>query len=157
MLWVLLVGQMLMWTLYGNITTFYPPYVKKHHHSINSTLVGVTLAMFEASVLLSSPLVSVALQRVGRKRFIIIGNSCMIAATVGFGVTYHIENDIAFFVISIALRLIQGFGDAACSTSIFSIIGQEFPNNRDEYLGYVEGAVGVGLMAGPVIGQLIYN
>jgi len=53
--------------------------------------------------------------------------------------------------------LIQGFGDAACSTAIFSIIGQEFPHSRDEYLGYVEGAVGIGLMSGPVIGQLIYN
>jgi MFS family permease len=90
MLWVLLVGQMLMWTLYGNITTFYPSFVDKHHKSINTTLVGVILAMFEASVLLSSPLVSMTLQKVGRKRFIIIGNSCMIFATVGFGLTYHV-------------------------------------------------------------------
>lgn len=106
MLWVLLAGQMLMWTLYGNITTFYPPYVKKHHTSINSTLVGVTLAMFEASVLLSSYLISLALQKVGRKRFIILGNSCMIAATVGFGLTFHIEDDKAFLILSIALRLV---------------------------------------------------
>jgi len=157
MLGVLLIGQMIMWTLYGNITVFYPRFVSDNHKSINSLLVGVTLAMFEASVLLSSPLVSLGLQRVGRKRFIIIGNICMILATVGFGLTYHIKDDTIFLLVSIALRLVQGFGDAACSTSIFSIIGQEFPNNRDEFLGYVEGAVGMGLMAGPIIGQLIFN
>ena len=53
--------------------------------------------------------------------------------------------------------MIQGFGDAAGSTAIFSIIGSEFPDQRDEYFGYFESAVGIGLMSGPVIGQLIFN
>ena len=153
MLIVLLIGQMLMWTLYGNITVFYPPFVKKQFDdSINSLLIGIILAMFELSVLISSPVVSLLLQKVGRKRFIIIGNSCTMAATAGFGLTYHIKDATVFLIVSISLRLVQGFGDAACSTAIFSIIAQEFPEKRDEFLGYVEAAVGVGLMSGPVIG-----
>ncbi len=79
------------------------------------------------------------------------------AATAGFGLTYHIKDATVFLIVSISLRLVQGFGDAACSTAIFSIIAQEFPEKRDEFLGYVEAAVGVGLMSGPVIGQVIFT
>ena len=157
MLWVLLVSEMLMWTLYGNIATFYPPYRTLHHGSINDAMVGVVLAMFEGSILIASPIVSLLLQRVGRKRFIIIGNIAMILSSVGFGLTVYIEDDTTYFITSIILRLIQGFGDAAGSTAIFSIIGSEFPDQRDEYFGYFESAVGIGLMSGPVIGQLIFN
>ena len=152
MLWVILLGQTLMWTLYGNIATFYPPYTKEHHNTITSTMVGVVLAMFEGSILIGSPLVSLTMQKVGRKRFIIIGNSLIVLSTVGFGLTKHIENDLAFFIASVGFRMMQGFGDAACSTSVFSVIGSVFPDDRDLYFGYLESAVGIGLMAGPVLG-----
>jgi hypothetical protein len=33
---------------------------------------------------------------------------------------------MAFFVLSLALRFVQGFGDACSSTSVFSIIGTEY-------------------------------
>lgn len=55
----------------------------------------------------------------------------MIIASVGFGLTVYIDDDITFFVAWILLRMLQGFGDAAGSTAIFSIIGSEFPEKRD--------------------------
>jgi hypothetical protein len=61
MITVLLLSTMIMWTLYGNITTFYPPYVKDNHKTMNSTMVGVVLAMFEVGVLIFSPVVSLLL------------------------------------------------------------------------------------------------
>lgn len=33
----------------------------------------------------------------------------------------------------------------------------EFPEQREEYMGYCESAVGVGLMIGPVLGSLVYG
>jgi MFS family permease len=59
----------------------------------------------EAGILLSSPLISLLLQKVGRKNFIIIGHLIMILASIGFGLLVYIENDIAFFWISIGLRV----------------------------------------------------
>ena len=50
----------------------------------------------------------------------------------------------------------MGFGDAAATTAIFSIIGVEYTEDRDLYFGYFEAAVGCGLMLGPVIGQTLY-
>jgi MFS family permease len=62
-----------------------------------------------------------------------------------------------FFVLSLVLRYIQGFGDAAASIAIFSIIGSEYVDKQELYFGYFESAVGIGMMLGPVIGQVLYN
>lgn len=152
MIWVLMAAMGIMWTLYGNIATFYPPYVEAHHKTISSFMVGVVLAMYEIGILITSPLVSLLMPRVGRKNFILFGNVCMIGACAGFGLLVYIKNDIVFFVASVLLRMIMGLGDSTASTAIFSIIGSEYPDKRDEYFGYFEAAVGLGLMAGPIIG-----
>lgn len=154
---ILLFSEVMMWTLYGNIATFYPPYRTAHHKSISDTMVGVVLAMFEGGVLIFSPIVSLLLPKIGRKNFIIIGNIAMILASAGFGLLVYVEDDNSFFYISVLLRVISGFGDAASSTAIFSIIGSEFPTKRELYFGYFESAVGVGLMLGPVLGQIFYT
>jgi len=146
-----------MWTLYGNIATFYPPYRTAHHKTITDTQVGIVLAMFEGGVLIFSPIVSLLLPKVGRKNFILIGILAMILASAGFGTLVYVENDNWFFWLSIGLRMICGFGDAASSTAIFSIIGSEYPEKRERYFGYFESAVGVGLMLGPVLGQIFYT
>ena len=52
---------MIMWTLYGNIATFYPPYKNHHHPTITDTMVGIVLAMMEVGILVSSPLISMIL------------------------------------------------------------------------------------------------
>ena len=41
---VILMAVALIWTLYGNIATFYPPYRRTHHSSISDTQVGIVLA-----------------------------------------------------------------------------------------------------------------
>lgn len=97
---------MLMWTLYGNIATFYPPYTKEKHPTVTSTMVGVVLAMFEGSILIGSPIISMTMQKVGRKNYIILGNLLIVLSTVGFGLTKHIDNDIAFFIASVSFRML---------------------------------------------------
>ena len=93
-----------MWTLYGNIATFYPPYKNHHHPTVTDTMVGFVLATMEVGILLTSPLISIILQKVGRKNFILIGHIVMILASAGFGLLVYVENDSAFFWISIGLR-----------------------------------------------------
>jgi MFS family permease len=146
-----------MWTLYGNIATFYPPYKKKNHPTISDTMVGLVLSMFEFGILTCSPLVTMTLQKVGRKNYILIGNLFTILPSIGFGLLVYVESDTWFFVLSLVLRYIQGFGDAAASIAIFSIIGSEYVDKQELYFGYFESAVGIGMMLGPVIGQLLYN
>ena len=55
-----------------------------------------------------------------------IGGVATISASIGFGLLVYVKDDMAFFVLSLALRFVQGFGDACSSTSVFSIIGSEY-------------------------------
>lgn len=64
----------------------------------------------------------------------------------------YIKNDMAFYVMSLVLKFMQGFGDSAGTTAFFSIIAIEFSKEQELYFGYFESAVGIGLMLGPVIG-----
>ena len=57
----LLCSEMIIWTLYGNIATFYPPYKNHHHSTVTDTMVGIVLAMMEVGILVSSPLISMIL------------------------------------------------------------------------------------------------
>ncbi len=100
----LLFSVMIMWTLYGNIATFYPPYRTRHHPTVTDTMVGIVLATMEAGILVSSPLITLLLQKAGRKNLILLGHLIMIMASIGFGLLVYIENDSAFFWISIGLR-----------------------------------------------------
>ena len=40
---------------------------------------------------------------------------------------------------------------------VYSVVGIEFPNDREKFVGYCQSACGLGLMSGPVIGALIYD
>eukprot|EP00347_Sterkiella_histriomuscorum_P004444 403360434 len=157
-----------IWTLYGNIATFFPPYRLEHHKSITDTQVGIVLAMFECGILITTPLVGKYLAKVGRKNFIIIGYICCMLASTGFGLLVYIKDDVTFFASSISLRLLQGFGDASVSTACnnllynsliigMSIVASEYPKRREQMYGYTESAIGAGLMLGPVIGQALYS
>ena len=81
-----------------------------------------------------------------------IGTFSCVIASVGFALIVYIQNDIAFFFVSLIMRLIAGFGDASASISMMSIISFEYPDKREKYYSYFEGAIGVGLMIGPALG-----
>lgn len=157
MLLTILLNSLISWTLYGNIATFYPIYTSDNHPSVTSTMVGAVLGIFEFSILICSPLVAISMRKVGRKNYVVIGNLAIVLSTLGFGLTNHISNDTLFFLTSLSCRFLQGFGDAASSTAVLSIIGNAYPDKRDLYFGYQETAVGIGLMAGPVLGNFLYS
>jgi MFS family permease len=68
-----------------------------------------------------------------------------------------LTNSKVFFAISLFVRFVQGLGDAMVATSAYSIVAIEFPQQREIYIGYVQTAVGLGLLLGPVIGTLIFS
>ena len=86
----LLISVTIMFTLFGNIVTFYPPYTTKYHPTINDTMVGSVLSMFEVGVLITSPIISMTMSKVGRKNYILLGNLAEIFSSVGFGLLVYI-------------------------------------------------------------------
>ncbi|CDW89415.1 permeases of the major facilitator superfamily [Stylonychia lemnae] len=64
---------------------------------------------------------------------------------------------IAFFILSLILRVIQGFTSAAIQICAFSFATFEMNHEKDTYIGYVEMALGVGAMGGPAVASFLFD
>ncbi len=69
-------------------------------------MVGIVLAMFEVGLLVTSPLISMTLQKFGKKNYILLGILLTILASVGFGLLVYIKNDTTFYILSLFLRFL---------------------------------------------------
>jgi MFS family permease len=60
-------------------------------------------------------------------------------------------------IAGLCLRFFQGLGDVMVSTAGYSIVTIEFPGEKEQYIGYCQASVGIGLMLGPVFGVALYS
>jgi len=75
----------MMNTVYMNISTFLPLYVKEKHDSITSLMIGIILCMFQVAYLIVSPFIGQHLKVIGRKNSIVIGYLIIVSASFCFG------------------------------------------------------------------------
>ena len=54
-------------------------------------------------------------------------------------------------------QVLGGIGAGANSTASMAIMSSFAPNEREKYIGWVEGAAGIGLLTGPLFGAALYN
>lgn len=146
-----------MYSLYGNMVTFYPPYTRHHHPSISDGEVGLVLGIMYFGILTGSILSSKLLSKLGRKNILLGGVLIMLIGTAGYGLLTLIYNDSLYFWISLIFRIFQGFGDGIASTSIFSIIAIEKKENKALFISLFSAAIGLGSLIGPAMGQIIFN
>jgi MFS family permease len=69
---------------------------------------------------------------------------------------FETEKD-RFLIISLIAQVLGGIGAGANSTASMAIMSSFAPNEREKYIGWIEGAAGVGLLTGPLLGALLYN
>ena len=60
-------------------------------------------------------------------------------------------------MISFIAQILGGIGAGANSTASMAIMSSFAPNEREKYIGWVEGAAGIGLLTGPLFGAALYN
>jgi MFS family permease len=148
-------------TLYLNISSFYPLYVERTFglDTINSTMIAVAIAMFEFGGFVSNPIHAHTISKVGRKNSILIGLTILVLANTALGMLSYIpaDNWVLFYVLSIVVRLVQGYGDSLVVTTQFSVIISVFSDEKLKYIGYSESAIGIGLMLGPGLGSFVFG
>ena len=68
-----------------------------------------------------------------------------------------IENTKLFSAISIIGQIFGGTGTGFICTISFAIISSFDQSEREKIIGYYEGAYGLGLLIGPILGALLYE
>lgn len=86
------------------------------------------MACYPLAFLITSPIVGIFMERLGRKNFVVFGMLLMTIATGTFGLASYVGKTAGvFFAISIVARTMQGIADGMITVTMPSIIVMEYP------------------------------
>ncbi|CAH1267527.1 SLC18B1 [Branchiostoma lanceolatum] len=139
---------------YSVIAPFFPDEAIKRGAS--QTVVGLIFGCFAVVNFLGGLVFGKYLTAIG-SRFMLtsgvfVGGSC----SVLFGLLEYTEGT-TFIVFCFAIRSIEALGVAGFQTAGTAILTHAFPNNVATVMGSLEIFTGLGLMAGPPIGGVLYD
>jgi MFS family permease len=134
----------------------------------------ISYRIFQIAIVLFSPMIGTRQSRFGRKNMVFLGYLCLILGCLFFGLIDRVDNRYyfssnllsqLFLLFSVLIRFLQGFGSACIQVSgifilfislVFSMVALKFPNDKSHVFGACESAIGMGMMTGPILGQIFY-
>ena len=140
---------------YALIAPFLPLEFKDQ--GISGHMIGMMFAIYSVAVIVCSPLVSKVILCIGNVNMMSTGIATMGLAFVLFGFIPQIEEQNLTLTVGFILRFIQGASSAFVQTTCYSIATNEFPDRKEQIVGWVEALTGLGLNIGPIIGSTLYS
>jgi MFS family permease len=157
MLVALLINTFTVMCLQFNVSSLLPAFVDEKYPNLNAFQVGCLMSIFPVGFLVTAPLIGAYLEKIGRKNALYLGVVTMTLSTLAFGLASYFDEVLPFYVVSMVARFLQGVASASVNITTPSIVAQEFPNNKSQYLSYCFMALGAGLAIGPVLGSFAYS
>jgi len=145
---------MLSNSAYAIIAPFLPTEFKEK--GVDQSWVGFIFSAYSVAFIICSPIVGKLQNYMGRRNLVAVGMMLMGQSFVGFGLISYIKYQPVFIVLSLVARLMQGAASSLIQTTMYSIGTNFFPDNKVAMIGYIEAAVGIGCVLGPIIGSLLY-
>lgn len=81
---------------------------------------------------------------------------CMGLSFLLFGWSSLIEDTNLLVCVALIIRAFQGASSALIQTTCYSIATNDFPDQKEAMIGYIEAATGFGLIIGPIVGSIAY-
>lgn len=140
-------------TPYTMIATFLPNIASRH--SLPFWLIGLIFSADPISGLIFAFILGKYMLRIGRKTTILIG---LFLASLSMFVLSPLElvDEYFFIILSFLSRVLAGASTGCIMTAADSIIISDYPDEIDTMVGRLEGAIGIGLIIGPLVGVLLY-
>lgn len=134
---------------------FFP--VEASKKGVSATQVGFIFALFNLVNFVTAPIFGKYLPVLGAKYLFLAGSWVAAGSNILFGVLARIEDEQMFLVYCFVIRTVEACGSAASVTASMTITANTFPNNVAQMMGLLESFSGLGLMAGPPLGGLLYS
>jgi multidrug resistance protein len=135
--------------LYGIIVPAVPYYVA--WLGTDTAELGIIFAAYSVGVLLTSIPAGILCDRIGHKKVLLLGQAGLGLATAAF----ILSGSVAALTIS---RFLQGVASAATWTAGLALATELFPSaERGKKLGLVMSAAGLGTIAGPIFGGVLFD
>ncbi len=117
----------------------------------DTVTIGVIFGSFSIALLLFSIPFGIISDKVGRRKFMVLGMLSLAATNVIFAMSGSIY-------VLIAARLLQGMSGAATWSAGMAMLADTFgPGERGARLGLTMSIMSLGMLIGPVIGGLLYD
>ncbi|XP_035681776.1 MFS-type transporter SLC18B1-like isoform X2 [Branchiostoma floridae] len=139
---------------YAIITPFFPNEALRRGAS--QTTVGFVFGCFSAVQFLGGLVLGKFITTVGSRFVLISGVFVAGSCSLLFGLLEYMEGT-TFIAFCFAIRSMEALGVSAHTTAATTILTHEFPNDVAKVMGTLEIFVGLGMMAAPPIGGVLYN
>lgn len=73
------------------------------------------------------------------------------------GLASLVENKVAFVVLSLTLRILQGVGLFITKSVILSIGAKRYPSKINNFNSFIFNAINLGLGIGPLLGTVLFK
>ncbi|XP_060572329.1 MFS-type transporter SLC18B1-like [Ruditapes philippinarum] len=127
---------------------------------VSDTLSGWIFGTSPFVQFLASPFIGKLMPHAGVKFMSIAGMFIFSGCTILFGLLAYVPSDNGngvFIALSFTLQVVRSIGITSASTGSFVLCVQHFPDNISSVFGFGEIFVGLGLVAGPAVGGLLYG
>lgn len=145
-------GCMMSYSILG---PFFPKEAEKKGAS--NTMIGMIFGCYALFELLASLVFGKYLVHFGAKFMFIAGMFISGGVTILFGVLDQLPEGPIFIVMCFLVRIVDAIGFGAAITASSSILAKAFPNNVATVMGSLEVFSGLGLVAGPPLGGVLYQ
>ena len=139
------------------IAPFYPHEAESKKGSDADTEVGFVMGIIQLSGFIASVFVGKYFERLGPRFLIISGAFLVGGCSLIFGFIGRINTWGYFLGLSLGIRFVMGFGEAAFDMSSLTLMLAMFPSHATTSWGLVELAIGLGFVAGPPLGGTLYT
>lgn len=140
---------------YSIIAPILPLELEDHH--VAEIWNGVIIGIYALSDIVTSLLVPYTLQKYNKKSMIVFAMGLMGISIGCFAVVMFLTEPWMILTFWIVLRIIQGWAASIIDWMAFAIVALVYKDNQVKYLGIMESTMGIGVMMGPLIGNLLYN
>uniref|UniRef100_A0AC35U8R7 MFS domain-containing protein n=1 Tax=Rhabditophanes sp. KR3021 TaxID=114890 RepID=A0AC35U8R7_9BILA len=119
--------------------------------------IGVPFGIFNLFGFFFAPLIGKIIPIFGVRKVYIFSLICVTVGTYLFALTHYIQNGTLFLSTTIALRILQSFGNSGFFVSSLTCASNDYPSFRSFAISLIELAAGVGYTAGPSLGGMLYD
>ena len=134
---------------------FFP--TEAQSHGVSQTTVGIIVAALNVSIVTSSVFMLLVVSPEKMKRWFCLGAMTSGAMCLAFGELINGPPRAIFALLSIATRVIMGFGSAAIWGSGAPILLPLYSSKQGSVMSLIELISCVGDMSGPPIASLLYS
>jgi len=153
---ILALSELLGGMTYSLLSPFYTKEATRKGVSVTET--GIVYGSVFFTTIVFSPIFGKYIERIGSRNLFLLGTLIAGIGNIGFGFLQWVDETYPFLTLSLIIRIISAMGEAAFFTAVYPLtVDASSEKHRSKALSVMETLFGLGMMAGPFVGGVLYE